>query len=58
MDESRAWTPLVITPAEADAGPAGLIARLRGLDDLTGLLTRSKALVFRGFGVTPTNSTR
>ena len=53
MDESRAWTPLVITPAEADAGPAGLIARLRGLDDLTGLLTRSKALVFRGFGVTP-----
>ncbi|MCY0941370.1 TauD/TfdA family dioxygenase [Streptomyces antarcticus] len=55
MDAHRAWTPLVITPAGTESGatPEGLIAHLRGLDDLADLLTRAKALVFRGFQVTP-----
>ncbi|MGW7413529.1 TauD/TfdA family dioxygenase [Streptomyces sp. NPDC054863] len=55
MDGHRAWTPLVITPADvaADSTPEGLASHLCVLEDLTGLLTRSKALVLRGFHVTP-----
>ncbi|MFE2728092.1 TauD/TfdA family dioxygenase [Kitasatospora sp. NPDC059327] len=49
------WTPLVIAPADSgvDASARGLIEYLHGLEDLAGLLTREKALVFRGFEVTP-----
>lgn len=49
------WVPFEITPGNtgAEATARGLTAYLRGLDDLAGLLTRKKALVFRDFGVTP-----
>ncbi|WP_018349897.1 TauD/TfdA family dioxygenase [Longispora albida] len=49
------WKPLEITPAEAgaDASAEGLGGYLDGLAGLGDLLTEHKALVFRGFGVTP-----
>ncbi|MEU6200234.1 TauD/TfdA family dioxygenase [Streptomyces sp. NPDC047061] len=48
------WVPKEVTPADADAEatPQGLAGHLRGLGDPEPLLTRHKALVFRGFGVT------
>src|SRR5690242_10894047 len=48
------WAPLTIDPASsaAVAGPHGLIDHLRSLD-VGPLLVRHKALVFRGFQVTP-----
>ncbi|MFE0516223.1 TauD/TfdA family dioxygenase [Streptomyces sp. NPDC058964] len=49
------WLPYEITPASSGAAASarGLVDHLRDLDDLAGLLTREKALVFRGFEVTP-----
>jgi alpha-ketoglutarate-dependent taurine dioxygenase len=54
MMEQTAWAPLEIT-AEAATGPGALVDRLTGLgpDGLNKLLTEEKALVFRGYGVTP-----
>ena len=54
MNSDRGWMPYEITPASAgtDADPAGLVACLQGSSYLDELLTRRKALVFRGFGVT------
>lgn len=54
MTEKTAWAPLEIT-AEAGTGPSALVDRLTGLgpDGLEKLLTEEKALVFRGYGVTP-----
>ncbi|MBD0843039.1 TauD/TfdA family dioxygenase [Streptomyces sp. TRM68416] len=52
----RDWSPLEITPqsAGAPATSEGLVGHLDGLADrLAELLTREKALVFRGFGVAP-----
>ncbi|MFI9239246.1 TauD/TfdA family dioxygenase [Streptomyces sp. NPDC053079] len=47
------WAPAEITPAAvgAEASPRGLVEYLGSLPDLAALLTREKALVFRGFGV-------
>ncbi|WP_441245348.1 TauD/TfdA family dioxygenase [Kitasatospora sp. McL0602] len=55
MGAEQNWIPAEIGPADvgAEATPYGLIDHLQRLDDLAGLLTREKALVFRGFGVTP-----
>ncbi|MFJ2502385.1 TauD/TfdA family dioxygenase [Streptomyces sp. NPDC093108] len=49
------WVPFEITPANSGATATawGLTDYLRELDDLAGLLSGEKALVFRGFGVTP-----
>ncbi|MFB7650275.1 TauD/TfdA family dioxygenase [Streptomyces sp. NPDC056084] len=49
------WAPFEVTPANSGATATawGLTNYLRELDDLAGLLSREKALVFRGFGVTP-----
>ncbi len=55
MTTERAWAPLEIDPATADAPPTpeGLLDHLSDTE-LTGrLLLDHKALVFRGFGVTP-----
>ncbi|MFF9088254.1 TauD/TfdA family dioxygenase [Streptomyces sp. NPDC014991] len=51
---TTAWAPKMIGPAEAgvEASPAGLAEYLRGTD-LDALLVREKAVVLRGFGVTP-----
>ncbi|MEU6095309.1 TauD/TfdA family dioxygenase [Streptomyces sp. NPDC047079] len=54
-DRDREWAPHVVTPAAAHA-PAtarGLLGHLRAAGDLTDLLARRKAVVFRGFAVTP-----
>ncbi|MER6502073.1 TauD/TfdA family dioxygenase [Streptomyces sp. NPDC001455] len=55
MDAHSTWKPLVITPADIGAEPApdALVGHLRGLDDLGALLVAEKALVFRGFRVSP-----
>ncbi|WP_316522793.1 TauD/TfdA family dioxygenase [Kitasatospora brasiliensis] len=55
MGVEQNWNPAEIGPADAgtEATPDGLIEYLKGLDDLGALLTREKALVFRGFDVTP-----
>ncbi|MGI5321199.1 TauD/TfdA family dioxygenase [Actinomadura nitritigenes] len=55
MANGPQWAPLEIDPAGAgaEATPDGLARHLRGLADLEGLLTREKALVFRGFGIGP-----
>lgn len=55
MDDRSPWAPLVITPEStgAEATPEALIGHLRSLDGLGALLTAEKALVFRGFRVTP-----
>jgi alpha-ketoglutarate-dependent taurine dioxygenase len=55
MNSHGNWAPCEITPASAgaDANAPGLVAYLEGVPDLGELLTREKALVFRGFGVTP-----
>ncbi|MBT0770097.1 TauD/TfdA family dioxygenase [Kineosporia sp. J2-2] len=49
------WQPLEITPGtvRAPATAAGLVEYLRAEAALDSLLTEHKALVFRGFGVTP-----
>ena len=49
------WRPLRIDPASAgtEASPHGLMEHLTATKDLSSLLTRAKAMVFRGFGVTP-----
>lgn len=54
MDGSQHWTPFVIDPtgAAAQANPHGLVDHLRTVD-LDNLLVLHKALVFRGFHVTP-----
>jgi alpha-ketoglutarate-dependent taurine dioxygenase len=54
MDGHGNWVPKEVTPAAAgaEATPQGLIGHLRGTGDLTDLLSRHKALVFRGFHVT------
>ncbi|MEU8177923.1 TauD/TfdA family dioxygenase [Microbispora hainanensis] len=46
------WKPLEIAPDGFAATPEGLLRRLRELN-VGDLLVREKALVFRGFGVTP-----
>ncbi|GAB2781138.1 TauD/TfdA family dioxygenase [Amycolatopsis magusensis] len=48
------WTPLEIDPAAAgvEASPEGLLGHLGGLD-VGALLAQEKAVVFRGFGITP-----
>ncbi|QFU91622.1 TauD/TfdA family dioxygenase [Amycolatopsis sp. YIM 10] len=48
------WTPLEIDPAaaEVEASRDGLLGYLAGLD-VGALLAQEKALVFRGFGITP-----
>ncbi|MFD7841142.1 TauD/TfdA family dioxygenase [Streptomyces sp. NPDC059761] len=55
MTGHKDWVPFEITPADSGAAATarGLTDHLRGMDDLAGLLAREKALVFRGFGVTP-----
>ncbi|MDN3028243.1 TauD/TfdA family dioxygenase [Streptomyces sp. S.PB5] len=56
MQEHKAWTPLEIRPSDigAAADPEGLVGHLDALaDDLEELLTREKAIVFRGFSVRP-----
>jgi alpha-ketoglutarate-dependent taurine dioxygenase len=54
MDTDHAWAPHEIMPADAGAAasPAGLLSYLRETSDLGEMLTRKKALVFRGFHVT------
>jgi alpha-ketoglutarate-dependent taurine dioxygenase len=54
MDDRKTWMPHEITPvtAGADASAPGLLEYLRELPSLGELLTREKALVFRGFHVT------
>ncbi|MBD0423942.1 TauD/TfdA family dioxygenase [Streptomyces sp. TRM S81-3] len=54
MVTDTTWRPREVTPqgAGAEASPAGLLDLLGRLD-LAELLTAEKALVFRGFGVTP-----
>ncbi|ANW17655.1 TauD/TfdA family dioxygenase [Streptomyces clavuligerus] len=54
MTDHRSWTPWEITPGDVgvDAGAEGLLRHLDRPDsDLRELLTRKKALVFRGFGL-------
>ncbi|MFE4519581.1 TauD/TfdA family dioxygenase [Kitasatospora sp. NPDC056783] len=56
MGVEQNWNPAEIGPADAgtEATPDGLTEYLKGLNhDLGELLTREKALVFRGFHVTP-----
>lgn len=52
---SHEWSPTEIGPADVGqpATAAGLVDHLSALADLGGLLAEKKALVFRGFGVTP-----
>ncbi|WP_282089920.1 TauD/TfdA family dioxygenase [Streptomyces tendae] len=53
MASTAAWAPTEIKAAEG-GGPEELLRRVDALEGgLTGALTRDKALVFRGFGVTP-----
>ncbi|MEV4969076.1 TauD/TfdA family dioxygenase [[Kitasatospora] papulosa] len=54
MDGHGNWAPKEVTPTDAgaEATPQGLIGHLRDTADLTDLLARHKALIFRGFGVT------
>ncbi|WP_405113255.1 TauD/TfdA family dioxygenase [Micromonospora sp. NBC_01405] len=54
MAADPTWKPLEIGPGSAGcpADPRALVEHLRGLPDLTGLLAREKAVVFRGFHVT------
>ena len=49
------WAPLELDPASLGAGPGpqGLIDHLRTATDLGDLLVKHKALVFRGFHVSP-----
>lgn len=53
MTDQRAWQPYEITPdaAGVDATSSGLVEYLQKLPDLADLLTRNKALVFRGFHI-------
>lgn len=55
IDNHQVWAPREIMPADvgADASPSGLLAYLRDTPDLGEMLIRRKALVFRGFQVTP-----
>ncbi|MEU6589791.1 TauD/TfdA family dioxygenase [Streptomyces sp. NPDC046881] len=56
MEEDRddAWAPHVVRPdARTPATARGLLGLLEELGDLTGLLARHKAVVFRGFGIDP-----
>ncbi|AXE81848.1 MULTISPECIES: TauD/TfdA family dioxygenase [Streptomyces] len=51
VDTARTWRPLEVEPGSfgVPASPEGLAEFLRG-QDVTELLTREKAVVFRGFG--------
>ncbi|MEU8387330.1 TauD/TfdA family dioxygenase [Micromonospora sp. NPDC048842] len=52
-EHTKVWSPLEI-PAVGRSGPQGIVARLGDLGtELGDLLTEHKALVFRGFGITP-----
>ncbi|MFF0745878.1 TauD/TfdA family dioxygenase [Streptomyces sp. NPDC004111] len=51
----RTWSPREITGAEAQGRDLADHLTELGADGLTDLLTEHKALVFRGFGVTPTS---
>ncbi|MEV5540236.1 TauD/TfdA family dioxygenase [Saccharopolyspora shandongensis] len=55
MADRQNWAPLEVSPSSVGAGatPHGLVDHLRGIGNLTGLLAREKAVVFRGFQVTP-----
>ncbi len=55
MDEQSPWTPTVIRPADVDVSPdtEGLRRQLTAIDDLGAELARAKALVWRGFSVSP-----
>ena len=55
MSSQPQWTPREITPAQAEVAPtgSGLVTYLSGRTDLTATLTDARALVFRGFGLTP-----
>ncbi|MEO3755191.1 TauD/TfdA family dioxygenase [Streptomyces sp. B6B3] len=55
MGHHSDWRPLVVTPAEigTKASADALIGHLGDLDTLGDLLVREKAIVFRGFEVTP-----
>jgi alpha-ketoglutarate-dependent taurine dioxygenase len=55
MADHQHWAPFVVDPGSTgvEPGPAGLFAYLKELDSLQDLLDREKAVVFRGFGVTP-----
>jgi alpha-ketoglutarate-dependent taurine dioxygenase len=55
MGTNGDWAPTEIDPASAgaDASAQGLVEYLDALPDLSDLLTRAKALVFRGFRVDP-----
>ena len=54
MTNEGHWRPRELRPGELDveASPAGLAAHLAATTDLDTLLTKEKALVFRGFRVT------
>lgn len=56
MSGPREWAPLEIIPGDVGAEESldGLLAHLRTVENLDELLTREKALVFRGFQITPT----
>ncbi|MEU1516073.1 TauD/TfdA family dioxygenase [Streptomyces sp. NPDC005811] len=53
MTKTQSWVPLEID-MEGLGGASELVSRLTALgDELDALLTEEKAIVFRGFGVTP-----
>src|SRR5688572_17781259 len=53
MADNEQWVPLELdaTALGIDPNPAALVGHLRGDTGLGELLTREKALVFRGFGI-------
>ncbi|MDQ1045003.1 TauD/TfdA family dioxygenase [Streptomyces sp. V4I2] len=52
LAELRAWQPFEITADGGQGTPEALAELLRGHEDFAGLLTREKAVVFRGFHLT------
>lgn len=54
MSDQNLWTPRVVAPDDigAEASPGGLTGGLHRLGDLTEVLSRDMALVFRGFRIT------
>jgi alpha-ketoglutarate-dependent taurine dioxygenase len=51
MDASTGWMPFEVTPEKTETGPGldGLLSYLRDEDEISRLLTKEKALIFRGF---------
>lgn len=55
MNDGTDWMPGEITPEDAGTGPGltGLLTYLRDAEKINKLLISEKALIFRGFGITP-----